>query len=79
MSTSTATPGGGGGSSGLGTPMARTSGGSNASAGSSRSLAGCGLCRGPLRDSRVLPNCLHSFCLACLQVGEIEITAKLAL
>ena len=75
MSTSAATPGGG--SSGVGTPMARVSGGSNASAGSGRSLAGCGLCRGPLRDSRVLPNCLHSFCLACLQVGEIPATLAL--
>ena len=68
MSSSTAAPYNEAGGGVVGTTMARLSGGSNASAGSTRSLAGCGLCRGPLRDSRVLPGCLHSFCLACLQV-----------
>ena len=68
MSSSTAAPFIEGGGGGVGPTMTRLSGGSNASVGSARSLAGCGLCRGPLRDSRVLPGCLHSFCLACLQV-----------
>ena len=82
MSSSTAAPFievGGGGGNGVGTAMTRLSGGSNASAGSGRSLAGCGLCRGPLRDSRVLPGCLHSFCLACLQVSVFQIFKKSSL
>jgi len=36
--------------------------------GTSNQSLTCPLCRHPLKNPRVLPTCLHSFCLLCLQL-----------
>ncbi len=58
---------GGSGSSGAADAHLHSSTSCSSSLAAAEQTLTCSLCRCVLRDARILPSCLHSFCFACLQ------------